>query len=223
MVARNDITGDLIKTKHNTQAYKDGIGRIYGDNRVKRGRYKQCKETGKMIHISEWNKKDYNMVARNDITGDFIKTKQNTQAYKEGIGRIYGDNPVKRGRYKQCKETGKMIHISEWNKKYYRKVNKAPMVFCSNFEPYQSMITHEYITSKAQHEYELARTGSRVYEGRYQEQKEADRYNAAKEEKLMDGMEETLNQTYHDIEHGYNNLEQDNEPLSWGLGDESGN
>ena len=126
---------------------------------------------------------------------------------------------VKGGRFKQDPETGEFIPSEEFNAKYARKrFGEAPMIICSRFETYQSPVTGKVISTKTRHENELKATGSRVYEGRGSEQRMADRHNQYQEDTLMDKADVTMNQTYHDMEHGYHH--SSTEGLTWDIGDE---
>ena len=78
------------------------------------------------------------MTAKNDITGDLIKTKANSAAYCKNITSIFGDKPVQRGRFKWCGEEKDFIPINEWNKKYGTVIRKGPMIICNHFEAFQS-------------------------------------------------------------------------------------
>lgn len=144
------------------------------------------------------------MPARNEHTGDLLQTKSPSKEYLDNYSKLFGNNKPIRGRFKQCRETGKMIPIQEWNAKYGGEpANKGPMVFCNHFEPFESPVTGRVISSKRAHEYDLQSTGSRVYEGRDQETKEAQKWQQEQDSKLEARIEGTLNQTMHEIEHGY--------------------
>lgn len=166
------------------------------------------------------------MASRNDITGDLIKTKFNSEQYKENLGKIFGDTKgPQRGRWKQDPETGKMLSMRDWYAKYgVPEKPKTPMFFIDKFEPYQSMVSSDenerFITvnSRRQHEYELKKNGCRVYEGRDQELKEARRYQKYEDEKLERRVEDTLEKTYHEIEHGYRTPMETPETLNWTWG-----
>ena len=45
-----------------------------------------------------------NMVAKNDITGDSIQTKQSSKLYQENLDRIFGDKSEERARKAREKE-----------------------------------------------------------------------------------------------------------------------
>lgn len=144
------------------------------------------------------------MTARNDITGDLIQTKFNTEKYKENLEKIFGDKPVQKGRFKQCRETGDFIPMSEWLAKYGSEPKtQAPMVVCNHFEAFESPASGRVITNKRQHQEDLEATGCRVYEGRESETKEANKWQAEQEAKLEKNLDHTLNTTMHELEHGY--------------------
>lgn len=149
------------------------------------------------------------MPARNDITGDLIRTKAPSKKLLESIEPMsIEQRRSNKGRYKQCRETKRMIPIAEWNAKYGSEpVNKSPLIFCNHFEPFESPVTGRVIRSKREHQYDLDSTGSRVYEGREQETKEASKWQAEQETRLERDLEQTLSQELHNIEHGYRRVE----------------
>lgn len=57
MAARNPITGDLIKTKVNSEEYKRNLEKLFGDKPPTRGKWKQDPDTGRMVPIEEWYSK----------------------------------------------------------------------------------------------------------------------------------------------------------------------
>ena len=148
-------------------------------------------------------------MSRNDITGDEQKTRPNSKEFRENFGKIFGEGSAERGTFRQCKETGKFIPINEWRAKYDCEPQKgqAPTVFCNHFTPFKSAVTDKVITNKREHDYDLKSTGSRVFEGIQSEQREVDRFRARQEAELDRQRRETINQTYHEIEHGYRRLE----------------
>ena len=144
------------------------------------------------------------MPSRNDITGDLQQTKPTTKKYMENFERIFGDKKVQKGSYKWCVDTKTWIDKAEWYKKNPQKPReRGPMIFVDNFEPYVSMVTDKVIRNRRERDYDLKSTNSRPYEGLDQEQKEADKYKAEKEEKLWKNVNETMSKTMHEIEHGY--------------------
>lgn len=151
------------------------------------------------------------MPSRNDITGDVLQTKATSNEYREGHDLAFGNRPIQRGSWKWDPELKKLIPKSEWHAKYGREVNKAPIVFCNHFEPFESPVTGRVINNKREHQYDLHSTGSRVYEGRESEQREADRWQANEEAQIEADIDHTLHQAMHDIEHGYKKLGEPNE------------
>lgn len=150
------------------------------------------------------------MPARNDITGDLIRTKTPSKSFLSSIETMSIEERRKnKGKYRWCKEEKRMIPDSEWREKYGnpKPRERKPMLFVNNFEPFKSPVTGNVITNKREHQYDMDSTGSRVYEGRDQEEKEAARYRAYEEQKLESEIDQTLNQTYHEIEHGYRSVE----------------
>lgn len=144
------------------------------------------------------------MTARNEFTGDLIKTKFNTKQYQENLEKIYGNKPSQKGKFRQCRETGDMLPMDEWLAKYGSEPRqKTPMIICNNFDPFVSPVSDRVISSKRQHQEDLAASGCRVYEGREQETKEADKWQKEQESKIERNLEKTLHTTMHEIEHGY--------------------
>lgn len=147
-------------------------------------------------------------IARNDITGDLIRTRPST-TYASNYEQVFGKKGPEKGRFRQDKETGEFIPLDEWVRKYGSERKQGPMVICNHFEPFESPVTGEVIQNKRQHNYDLDRNGCRVYEGRESEQKEADRYWKYQDEKFEQKIDHTLNQTAYDIEHGYLKVEDE--------------
>jgi hypothetical protein len=143
-----------------------------------------------------------------------IRSKFNSEAYRENLEKIIGDKPPQRGRWKQDPETGKLLTIEEYYAKFYKPRNKAPMIFVDNMEPYVSPVSGEVVRNRREHKNDLDRSGCRVYEGRQAEQREADRFNRYKEEKFEKTISETVDQTVHEIEHGYRTPSESPETLN---------
>lgn len=155
------------------------------------------------------------MTSRNEFTGDLLKSKNLSDQGKENHVNLFGDR-VQRGRYKQDKETRKFIPINEWNQKYSEAPkSRGPMIICNNFDPFISMVTGERITNKREHQYDMESTDSRVYEGREQETKEAQRHKLAEIDDLENAIEDDMMGTYHDIEHGHLTPSEESKPLIW--------
>lgn len=130
------------------------------------------------------------MVAKNDITGDLIKTKVNSNQYRENIAKIYGDK-VTSGRSRWCNKSQKMLPIHEWyDVNGYPETNQAPMI-ARAMQEYQSPIDGRIISSKRQRVDDLKRSGCREYEGYESEKRAADTFNRDKEkkwDKRLDGL-----------------------------------
>ena len=106
-------------------------------------------------------------------------------------------------------DDGKWVLRHEYYEKHGRpEAKRGPMIFVDNFEPFRSPVTDKVIRNRRDHDYDLKSTNSRQYEGFEQEQKEADRYKAEKEEKTWCNVRETMNKTMHEIEHGYRTPEE---------------
>lgn len=160
------------------------------------------------------------MATRNAITGDEIKSRGNSQEYKQGLERIFGDTGVKRGSYRQCRETGKMIPIREWLSKYGEPERpKGPMISIRNFDAFESPARPGVIIrNEREYQEDLKVTGCRPYEGLAQEKKEADRFVRYQDEKLTRTIEETVDKTAYEIEHGYHTPSEDSK-LNFDFGD----
>lgn len=149
------------------------------------------------------------MPAKNDITGDLIQTKTPSKQMIEDLkarGELKSieERRAARGKYKYCKEQGKMIPIAEWNEKYgSAQPVKRHDIFVDNMEAYESPVTGQVITNRRQRDYDLKATGSRPYEGYAIEKQEADKIRAEEDSKLSSRMMETAERTYYEIEHGY--------------------
>jgi len=152
------------------------------------------------------------MATRNAITGDEIKTTVNSEAYKEGIGRIFGDTKVQRGRYKQDRETGKFIPVREWNAKYAEPERpRGPMVSVKNFDAFESPATGRLVRNERELREDMKVSGCRTYEGKDQEAKEANRYLQEQDRKMEKMVEESVEKTAYDIDHGYHQMTGDND------------
>jgi len=102
-----------------------------------------------------------------------------------------------------------MISDAEWRAKYGspKPRQKGPLIVCNHFDAFESPVTGNVINNKREHEYDLHSTGSRTYEGREQEEKEAAKWQAEQERDLERSIDHTLHETWHEIEHGYRNVE----------------
>jgi len=150
------------------------------------------------------------MATRNAITGDEIKTAHNSEAYKDGIARIFGDTKVQRGRYKQDRETGKFIPIREWNAKYAEPERpRGPMVSVRNFDAFESPATGRLIRNERELREDMRVSGCRTYEGKEQEAKEANRYLESQDRKMEAMVDETVERTAYEIDHGYREITGD--------------
>lgn len=143
-------------------------------------------------------------MSRNDITGDEIKTRNITPEYKQNHERIFGSSKVQRGRWIQDPETGKLIPASE----YQRTESKGAQYFqMDRWDPYESETSGKVIRNRREREYDLKSTGCREYQGKDIEVQEANRYKQHQEKRLREGMRETMEKTYYEIEHGYRRVE----------------
>lgn len=148
------------------------------------------------------------MPSRNEHTGDVQQTRSPSKAYLDNYDKIYGTKKPVRGKFRWCQETQSFLPINEWLEKYGQPEKpKGPLIFCNHFEPFISPVTGRVISSKREHEYDMHSTGSRVYEGREQETKEAQKWQKEQESKLEAELDETLNRTWHQIETGERKVE----------------
>jgi len=161
-------------------------------------------------------------MSRNEHTGDEQRTKGvlGGKARAE-YDRIFAPGPVKRGRYKQCRETGNFIPIDEWNEKYGSQPReKGPMVFVKgNFDAFESPTTGKVISTLRQRDYDMKVSGCRQYEGLEQEQKEVNRYLANEDKKLESTVSETVDETMYEIKHGYRKPQEIPSALNLPIGD----
>lgn len=74
----------------------------------------------------------------------------------------------------------------------------APLVF-GDLPSYRSPVTGQWIDGKVQRREDLKRTGSRPYEGREQELKEAARHTRYAEEKQDRAIERTAREVFHQL------------------------
>lgn len=166
------------------------------------------------------------MGSRNDITGDLQQTRAPSKKLLnslENSGELKSveQRRAARGRYRQDPETKKFIHISEYLEKYGdRPREKTTAFFINHFEPFKSLVSDKVISNKRQLQYDLDSNGCRVYEGREQEQKEVDRHLAYEDQKFERTIEEDMHRTYHDIEHGYKEVSDRQDNLTWTWGEE---
>lgn len=84
-----------------------------------------------------------------------------------------------RRRYRWDKDTGEMVEVP-WDT---RQTALAPEIW-DDLPGYNSPVTGLWVEGRKQRREDLRRTNSRAYEGREQEQKEANKIAAEKERKL---------------------------------------
>lgn len=141
-------------------------------------------------------------MARNDITGDEIKTRAITPAYKANHEKIFGNKKIERGRWIQDPVSGELISGEEYN----RRQSKAEFLIMDRWDAYESETSGQIISNRKQRDYDLKSTGCRPYEGKQSELQEAQRHNAYKRSQLKHEMRETMEKTYYEIEHGYRSI-----------------
>lgn len=144
----------------------------------------------------------------------------NRKAYLENMERIFGQHhKVQKGSFKTDPETGKSIPSYEWHKKYaIKKFAQAPYVQ-GDIEPYQSPIDDTVISSRRSQRYDMERSGSRRYEGRDAEQKEADRHNEDKWAALDTKLDSSMKEVANDLK--YQNIQKETRIKSaWLIGED---
>lgn len=144
------------------------------------------------------------MTAKNDITGDLIKSRGPSKEYNEGHERIFGTSRVQRGRYRQDRETKKFIPIHEWLDKYGEAPKpRGPMISVKQFEAFESPSTGRVISTYRDLDRDMKESGCRPYEGFANERREADRVLQEKDRHMESVINDTVDQTAYEIEHGY--------------------
>ena len=130
--------------------------------------------------------------------------------------RLFG-NKVKAGKFKADKVTGELIPIGEWYNKYYVPLPKTHFII-GDIEPYQSPVDSRIINSRKDHRDDLLRTGCRVYEGRDQEQREADRHVAQDNERFENSLGDKMLKVQSQLKN--KNIEPGpiDKPISWTFG-----
>jgi len=144
-------------------------------------------------------------MSRNEFTGDEQRTKGVlSKKAQDNFDAIFPPKPVARGRYKQCRETGKFIPVAEWNDKYASEpVQRGPMVMVKGFDAFQSPSSGKVIRNYRELDADMKATGCRPFEGLEQEQKEVDRFLKEEDVKLEKEVSETVDETMHQITHNY--------------------
>ena len=128
-------------------------------------------------------------------------------------------------RYKQDPKTGKSIPDYMWAQYGLmpKEVPKTAFIQRDTIVEYVSPVTDKLISGRRQQRYDLHSTGSRVYEGREQEQKEADRHQQYEEQALEQKLEVTVEQVLNDINYQNNpppeTDKNGNAKISWTFGD----
>jgi len=161
------------------------------------------------------------MASKNEFTGDLQQTKGRlSEEGRANYDLAFPPKAVKRGRYKQCRDTGKFIPISEWNALYASDpVEKGPLVIMKGFDAFKSPTSGEIISNNRQLDYDMAKSGCRQYEGLAAEQKEVDKFVAEEDAKLYKGISDSVDETAYQIEHNYSRPEADTH-VKFSLGDD---
>jgi hypothetical protein len=140
--------------------------------------------------------------ARNDVTGDLIQTKANSAKYEEARSKLFGEKR-QTGSWVYDPETRKLVPKSEYYAEKPRPKKAGFFIGAKEFEAYESPATGQVITNRRAHQYDLDASGCRVYEGRAQEEAEAERYRETEWNKLEAAVDNTVHETDYQIEHGY--------------------
>lgn len=117
------------------------------------------------------------------------------------MDRLFPEDKRETGRFKVDEETGKLIPLREWNKKYYIPKVKTHYIV-GDIEPYQSPVDGRVIGSRKDNREDLLRNGCRQWEGTAQEQMVADQYKADQDAKFENSIGDMVEKTYHDIKEG---------------------
>ena len=149
-------------------------------------------------------------------TADRIKDRKK---FLDNYEKVFGNNGVQAGSWMTDPHTGESIPKYEWYKKYGRKkLGEAPYIQ-ADIEPYQSPIDDSYIGSRRAQRYDLEKNGCRIYEGREQEQKEADRIKEEKWRKLEETLDKSMPQVANDLK--YQNIQKETHIKSgWLIGED---
>lgn len=70
------------------------------------------------------------MVAKNDITGDLIQSRQSSKEYQENLSKIFGDKDIERER--KAKE--KAEYFAKLNAETLEKMNESPTKLEDGFD-----------------------------------------------------------------------------------------
>lgn len=158
-----------------------------------------------------------------------ISLKEEAERWEAAFGKRQ-ENPdldpeTRQVQYKQDPVSGKMIPDYMWAQ--YDMLPKTPtktaFIQTDSHVEYISPVTDKLISGRRQQRYDLHSTGSRIYEGREQEQKEADRYQAYEDEKLDRDLDVTIQETLNDINYQNNpppeTDKNGNAKISWTFGE----
>jgi len=108
-------------------------------------------------------------------------------------------------RYKQHPETGKMIPDYMWMQfDMEDKEHTSHFIQRDTTYEYESPVTGKWISGRRAARYDLHSTGSRVYEGRASEAREAQNYRDHKDKLLEEAIAKSLPETLNDIKYGNN-------------------
>lgn len=127
-------------------------------------------------------------------------------------------------RYKAHPETGELVPDYMWAQ--YNMLPKIPPkthFIQTDFTPYSSAVTGEIVSGRRAHRNHLRQHGIRVYEGRQQEAKEAQRHREYEQRKFERTLEKSLAQIHNDIKYQNNpppeRDKKGNAKVSWTFGE----
>ena len=143
------------------------------------------------------------MTAKNDITGDELRSRALSDQGKENYDKIFGNKKPQKGSWVWDSSQGKLVE------KFSHKPESKQThhIFVDNMEAYESPITGEVVKNRRQRDIVLKQSGSRPYEGFKTESQEAERWRNYQDEKLNKNMRETMERTLYEVNHGYRKLD----------------
>lgn len=130
-----------------------------------------------------------------------------------------------RVKYKPHPETGELIPDYMWAQlgMLPKEPPRTAFIQTDSQVEYLSPISGKLISGRRQQRYDHHSTGSRTYEGREQEEKEAQRYQQYENEKLEKAVDITVQQVFNDIQYQNNpppeTDKNGNAKISWTFGD----
>lgn len=145
------------------------------------------------------------MASKNEHTGDLLMSKKASKEYAGNYSKIFGDKKPKRGRYVYDSELKELVPADEYySKKAASEANSRAENFPAIhfFKGYTSPMTGRVIDSPNKERDELARTGTRIFEGGDQEFKYANIVKKEKKKKQKEQIRGLLQKTRIDLRDG---------------------